>query len=695
MNEPLRVDLVISIIAFSLALSVSFRSTRDKQQTLLSVFSFFIALIFLFKYIFLETSTHIWLRLSIGLLIPLPIVALFLISTFLKEENNLSIELYTIQYIFAPILIVGLSTPIFNNKEFVWFSISYVFGMLLFTFMNLVYISSREENRSQKKRIILLSVLGTLSIFFSILALKIKSTLLFSGTDALLIILFLYYISESVLNGKLLDLQEFVSRILILLVISVIISVIYWIFVILISYKPSDMLLNSLAVSISITLVFDRLRQYVAGFISSYITARKRDFTARIKRLRKEISSIIDAEILLKRVVDEIFASQKVNYCAFFILSEERTYYRIHYALGQQIPERIDNIMDHSLIEMLSEQRQIIVREIMEKRYSQEPSLPEESSQQLKTRDALNSLVRLDISLIFPVFIENEMYYLLAINDSGVPEPLNAEELGELIELLEQVSVSLQNLRIFEGIKEKDRLAALGEMAAGLAHEIRNPLGAIKGAAQYLNPANLPQEEAEFLKIIIEETDRLNRVLTQFLDYSRPYQGESSSVSLDNLLRQIIRLFSSDKEQKYSIRYSNSSEDSIVKIDTEQFRQVMINILKNAQEAMPDGGEIEIKVYKENPIGRKILSTVLMREREGSDKIFIDITDKGIGIDEKDIKKVFIPFFTTKKSGTGLGLAISRKIIESQNGKLEIFSKKGEGTTVRITLLSFSPESLK
>ncbi|MCX7957423.1 MAG: ATP-binding protein, partial [Deltaproteobacteria bacterium] len=663
--------------------------------SLVSLFSFLLAEKFPFKYIFSETSTHIWLRLCIGLLIPLPIVVIFLISTFLKDENNLSVELYTIQYIFAPILIVGLSTPIFNNREFIWFSISYVFGMLLFAFTNLLYIGFKEENFLHKKRVILLSLLGMLTILFLILSLKIKNTILLSGIDALFIILFLYYVSESVLNGKLLDFQEFVSRILILIVISVIISVIYWIFVILISYKPSDMLLNSLAVSISITLIFDRLRQYVAGFVSSYVTASKRDFTARIKKLRKEISSIIDADKLLKRVADEIFASQKVSSCTFLILSEERTYYKSHYALGQQTPERIDNILDHSLIEMLNEQRQIVVKEIIEKRYSQESALSEESGQQLKTRDVLNSLNRLNISLLFPVFIENEMYYLLAINDTGVIEPLNAEELGELIELMEQVSISLQNLKIFEGIKEKDRLAALGEMAAGLAHEIRNPLGAIKGAAQYLNPSNLPQEEADFLKIIIEETDRLNRVLTQFLDYSRPYQGEFTVVSLDGLLRQIIRLFSSDKEQKYNIVYSNSSEDSVVRIDTEQFRQVMINILKNAQEAMPEGGKIEIKVFKDNQIGRKILSTVLMRERERSEKIFIDITDHGVGIDEKDIHKVFIPFFTTKKSGTGLGLAISRKIIESQNGRLEIFSKKGEGTTVRITLPSVQPESSK
>ncbi|MGC8927533.1 MAG: two-component system sensor histidine kinase NtrB [Myxococcota bacterium] len=695
MSEILRFDLVISIILFSIALSVSFRKNKDKQQTLLTLFAFLLALVFLLRYVFIETATHIWLRLSLGLLIPLPLVLLFLVSSFLKEENNFSVELFTIQYIFAPILIVGLSTPIFNNREFVWFVLSYVLGMITFVFLNLLYIGLKEENIPQKKRLLLLSIIGIISIIFTILSIKLENQFTISGIDALFILLLLLYLSESVINTKLLDFQEFISRVLVLIVLSVVISIIYWIFVIVISYRPADMVLNSLAVSISIAILFDRLRIYITNIISNYLTVRSKDFLARIQRLKKEISSIIDADILLRKVIDDIFASRKINSCAFYVLSDDRTNYKNYYSLGPQVAERIDNILDHSLIEMLNEQRQIIVRELLETRYAQESTITEEGGKQAKLRDVLNSLFRLNITLLFPIIIENEVYYILTINDYGVSESINAEEIGALIELSEQISVNLLNLKIFERIRERDRLAALGEMAAGLAHEIRNPLGAIKGAAQYLNPANLPQEEAEFLKIIVEETDRLNRVLTQFLDYSRPYQGEFNVVNLDNVIKQIVKFYSSNPENGYQIEYTNSSPDSMVRIDIEQFRQVMINIIKNAQEAMPDGGKIEIKVSKESQIGRRIFNTVFLRERDNMEKVIVEIVDHGCGIDEKDINKVFIPFFTTKKSGTGLGLAISRKIVESQGGGLEISSKKGEGTTVRITLPTFDVESDK
>jgi len=694
MESSYRFDLVITIISFSIALSISFRRNKEKQQTLASLFTFLVAVVFLLKYAFITSSTHIWLRLCLGVLIPLPLLLLFVISTFMKEEDSLSIELFTIQYIFAPILIVGLSTPIFNSREFVLFVISYVYSMLTFTFSNLIYLALRSSEPSLRRRLLLFATIGLMGVVLSILSLKLKDSNLAYGLSSISVILLLVYISESVLNTRLLDFQEFSFRILVLILISVIISVIYWLFVILMADRPFDMMLNSFAVSIAIALLFERFREFIIKFISIYVTARTRDFIARIKRLQKEISSIIDADTLIKRVTDEIFASRKVSGCAFYALSEDRTYYRLYYSLGEQKRERIDNITDRILIDTINEQRQVLIREILEKQYTQESTPPSEEVERNRTQEIIASMERINATLLFPIIVENEVLYILAINDSGLADTLNAEEIGAIMELCEQISISLQNLKVFESIKERDRLAALGEMAAGLAHEIRNPLGAIKGAAQYLNPANLPSEEAEFLKIIIEETDRLNRVLTQFLDYSRPYQCELSVVNLDEVLRQIIRLYSVPQDEKYKFNYSNEGGEIYVKLDVEQFRQVILNIIKNAQEAMPDGGSIDIKVYRYD--GKKrTFSSVFSRDRDSSDRVIIEIRDYGTGIEESNLNKVFIPFFTTKKSGTGLGLAISKKIIESHNGKLEINSKKGEGTMVRVILPVLSDTEVK
>lgn len=695
MDIPFGSDLLISIIAFSISLSISFRKSKERRQTLLSLFSFLVAVIFILKYVFVETSTHIWLRICLGLLVPLPLVNLFLISTFLKEENSLSVELYTIQYIFAPIFIVGLSTPIFNNREFIWFVVSYAAGMFSFTFLDLFYTGIKSEDLSLRRRIMLFAGLGIFSTLFAVLSIKFKTSALFSGAGALFIILTLFYMNESTASGRLLDIQSFTSRILVILILSVLISLIYWIFVILIAQRPSEMIFNSLAVSIAIALIFDRFREYITTFISVYFTARTKDFLARISHLKREISSIIDSEKLVRRVIDEIYITRKVYNCAFYMLSEDRTCYRLLYSSGRSVPERIDNINDHALIDLINHERRVMVKEILERRFVQETASLEGEGTPSTLRDVISSFERHNITLIFPIIVENEVVYLLTINDRGLVDTLNAEEIGALLDLSEQISISLENLKVFERIKERDRLAALGEMAAGLAHEIRNPLGAIKGAAQYLNPANLPQEEAEFLKIIIDETDRLNRVLTQFLDYSRPYQGDLTVVNLDETIRQIIKILTVAPDDKYIIEYKNVCPESVVKIDTEHFKQVMINILKNAREAMPEGGRIEIRVMREEDGGRRMLSSVFLGGKTRNNNLLIEIQDNGIGIDEVDLNKVFIPFFTTKKSGTGLGLAISKKIIEYQNGKLEIFSQKGLGTTVRITLPALEAEETR
>lgn len=692
MDIPFGSDLLISIIAFSISLSISFRKTKERGQPLLSLFSFLVAVIFLLKHVFVETSTHIWLRICLGLLVPLPLVNLFLISTFLKEENSLSVELYTIQYIFAPIFIVGLSTPIFNNREFVWFVVSYTTGMFSFTFLDLFYIGMRSEDPSLRRRIISFAGLGILSTLFAVLSIKFKTSILFSGASALFIILTLFYMNESISSGRLLDIQSFTSRILVILILSVLISLIYWIFVILIAQGPAEMILNSLAVSIAIALIFDRFREYITTFIGVYLTTRTKDFLARISRLKREISSIIDSEKLVRRVIDEIYTTRKVSNCAFYMLSEDRICYRLLYSSGRSVPERIDNINDHALIDLINQERRAMVKEILERRSVQETASLEGEGARSTLRDVISSFERHNITLIFPIIVENEVAYLLTINDMGLVDTLNAEEIGALLDLSEQISISLENLKVFERMKERDRLAALGEMAAGLAHEIRNPLGAIKGAAQYLNPANLPQEEAEFLKIIIDETDRLNRVLTQFLDYSRPYQGDFTVVNLDETIRQIIKILAVAPDDKYIIEYKNLCPEATVRVDIEHFKQVMINIMKNAREAMPGGGRIEIRVMREEEGGRRILSSAFLRGRTRNNSLLVEIQDHGIGIDEVDLNKVFIPFFTTKKSGTGLGLAISKKIIEYQNGKLEIFSQKGLGTTVRITLPALEAE---
>jgi two-component system sensor histidine kinase HydH len=240
----------------------------------------------------------------------------------------------------------------------------------------------------------------------------------------------------------------------------------------------------------------------------------------------------------------------------------------------------------------------------------------------------------------------------------------------------EQAAQAMQSMEVYTKRREKERLAALGEMAAGLAHEIRNPLGAIKGAAQFLDPS-ADRPESRFLRVIIEEVDRLNHVVTQFLLYSRPPTFEGAAVNLSALAEKTVDLLRSQMKSGVELVFQSSSEPARVHASAEQLRQVMINLIQNAQRALEpkQGGMIRVSVSVEGG------------SQGGVDgEVTLLVEDTGMGIKKENLEKLFIPFFTTSPGGTGLGLSITQKIIEAHRGRIEVLSEEGRFTRFSVVL---------
>lgn len=223
---------------------------------------------------------------------------------------------------------------------------------------------------------------------------------------------------------------------------------------------------------------------------------------------------------------------------------------------------------------------------------------------------------------------------------------------------------------------EREKALLLEEMAPVLAHEIRNPLGSIKGAAQYLKADALPQQQG-LLQVIIEETDRLNRVVSQFINYAKPYEIKPVRQDLIPILNRAIALIEAHtRNEGIVIKKGLHAELPPVKVDAEQIIQVILNIGLNSIDAMPEGGVLSFR-------------TLLAKNDDGTETIGISIRDTGLGISRENIKNIFNPFFTTKKRGVGLGLAISRQIIRKHGGTIEVKSITGQGTVFHIW---FKPE---
>jgi signal transduction histidine kinase len=243
-----------------------------------------------------------------------------------------------------------------------------------------------------------------------------------------------------------------------------------------------------------------------------------------------------------------------------------------------------------------------------------------------------------------------------------------AKGLEESYRKLQQQSEHI--LAVEEQLRRAEKLSTLGEMAAVLAHEIRNPLGSIRGTAEILKddyPAGSPKQE--FIEIQIKETERLNNVVEDFLRMARQQPLVMSSCSIVEELETIVKLTENQaKLTGISITTTFQERNIIVKADGEKLRQAFLNIMINAIQATPENGSVKIEAG---------------RNQTGCEIIFID---SGAGVDIQTLERIYEPFFTTKHNGTGLGLSITRKIIEGHGGTISIENLPDEGTKVTVKL---------
>lgn len=219
-------------------------------------------------------------------------------------------------------------------------------------------------------------------------------------------------------------------------------------------------------------------------------------------------------------------------------------------------------------------------------------------------------------------------------------------------------------------LKLKETLAAIGEMSANMAHEIRNPLASLRGSVEMLKEGSLNRDQSQKLMgIALSEMDRLNKIITDFLTYSRPKPPELTRFSMESLLNEITDMLKNAYDKRSDIVIRMEFRDNIkIVADPHKLRQVFLNLGVNAIESMQDGGELTIEARKER------------------DNIVVSFQDTGAGISPENLHQIFYPFFTSKDKGTGLGLAIAYRIIEEHRGKINVRSRPGHGSVFEVVL---------
>lgn len=228
-------------------------------------------------------------------------------------------------------------------------------------------------------------------------------------------------------------------------------------------------------------------------------------------------------------------------------------------------------------------------------------------------------------------------------------------------------------IEIGETNLDKERLFDVRKHAAGLAHEIRNPLTTIKGFLELLKPSLSEMGRGEYAEIALDEIDRVNDIINQFLNDMKPIRHKKELLSLNEQLMTLVKLFESESKVKNIQLHTHLSEENIqVYIDKNELKQVLINLVKNAIEAIEES---------ENPAGYIDIQTEIRDQQ-----VFIHIIDNGCGMSYDTINQLFMPFYTTKTMGTGIGLAVCKEIIDHYQGHISISTDQNIGSKVSIAL---------
>ena len=295
---------------------------------------------------------------------------------------------------------------------------------------------------------------------------------------------------------------------------------------------------------------------------------------------------------------------------------------------------------------------------------------------------------QLGAELIFPLKIMNQINGTIFLGKKTDGAPFTEQELNLLSILINQATFAIEHASLYEQQTERlkkmyrtDRLATLGELAAGAAHEIRNPLTAIRSTIQYLSKDfSADPVKSEMVTELISEVERINKIVQGLLSFARPSDLNTSDINIEQLINQTLLLVTNTlRKQNVEVEFEYFTDNTTIQGDAEQLKQVFLNIILNAVEAMG-----------KNPPERS--RTLIISIEQGtpinthSRYLIISFEDSGKGIEQKNIENVFNPFFTTKEEGTGLGLAICYGIINRHEGEIEVKSVPDKGTCINIKL---------
>lgn len=682
MDARTQTSFIAALLCFALAASVLLRTHRQRDRWLFGILATNTGLWYVSAFMLgVVGPVPFWERfyLICGVLLPLSAVRFFGVLAPTETERTRGVQ--RASTIGAVVLLGAMLTPYYGHAVVIGGLLLYVTVFLSLALGYLYRRGFETDSRIEGARLRYIALVGGFGGLFTLI-----EYLPYAGVDippvgTILVLVFLYALSQSITSYRLIDLYGLSGRLGVLTVLAFVLAFMLW----LMRLVSGEQLFLHVVVSAFVVLIlFDPIRTQVQQWISQVFFHERFELEQTIHALRRTSAHILDIDELAESLMDGLRSSPRFTQGALYLLSADARYFQMVDHFGPKGPDRVEMAPARPLLDRISQTGSAVIenveRELEEQRLRGHDREAETAHDIAVTMRALQSSVCVGLR-----GEANHLYGFLTVRDDRVRDAFSREEVQLLVGLATQIAITVENSQLYQQMKERDRLAALGEMAAGLAHEIRNPLGAIKASAQFLSETDSkPEDGGEFLDIIVDEVDRLNRVVGSFLDYARPGHTDPEPIYVNSAVQLTLQFLRPECDSAdVALRVTMDPDLPKVRIDIEHLRQVLINLVQNAVQAMPDGGEIHVETRTQDGF------------RPGGEPrrwVQISVRDTGPGIAPALLPNLFVPFVTTKQQGTGLGLAISQRIVSEAGGRIDVRSREGYGTTF-VVLLPAAPET--
>jgi two-component system, NtrC family, sensor kinase len=429
----------------------------------------------------------------------------------------------------------------------------------------------------------------------------------------------------------------------------------------------------TLGLFVAVGFLFPKLRFRTEEAFERVLFKRRYDYRDMLLRSSRDMVSVVDLEVISQNLVLTVVKAMGIDKASLYLLDEVKGSFEVKSSTGlfansSGLPILTRNDL---LVRRLANDRGALVRE--------ELQLAVDGA---VNKDLAREMGEINAELTLPLLSKEKLIGLLNLGLKEGRKMYSDEDLELLSTLANQSAIAIENARLYENVKQSqsiirraDRLASLGQLTAGLAHEIRNPLVAIRTFTQLLPERYQdPDFRSGFQALAMKEVDRICGLVNDLLSFARPSAPNVAAENINEIVESISRILETEAKEK-GVQIYRRLAASLPKIfvDKEQIKQVCMNIILNAIQAIDGSGVVQVSTY--------------LFARHGAEQfVQIGIRDSGMGIAEKDLENIFNPFFTTKKEGSGLGLSISHQIVQEHGGYITVESKSGEGTTFFINL---------